>query len=418
MNRRQQTWSRRGFLGACLGTVGALSLLGRAAQAQAQGKRLLLIFVPGGWDVTWALDPKPDNPNVDMPPGEVRLYGDLPILAHEDRPSIHQLFADFGDRAAVVNGVEVGSIAHPECTRLILTGTHRETSPDVGIIAGHALGAALPVPYFVLGNATFTGPLAASSGRAGATNQIVDLLQDRSALLPQGAVSHRYRPEAQEEALVRSFLTQSAELDQQRRGQAPRSAARLQDYLRSQERAARLRGFADGFGERGFQVDLEQQLDLAVELLREGICQATSVTAAGPWDTHVDNALQGPLQDALCGSLHRLAVKMERQGLLKDTLVLVLSEMSRTPKLNAEQGKDHWSVTSALLLGGGVAGGRAHGATTEKAEAAPVDRATGLPSAQATSLRTEDLLAGTLELLGVDSAPWFPNSHPLLSLKP
>ena len=43
-------------------------------------------------------------------------------------------------------------------------------------------------------------------------------------------------------------------------------------------------------------------------------------------------------------------------------------------------GKDHWPVTSAMVIGAGVKGGRAFGATTDGLEAAPVDFATGARS--------------------------------------
>ena len=48
-------------------------------------------------------------------------------------------------------------------------------------------------------------------------------------------------------------------------------------------------------------------------------------------------------------------------SLLDDTVVVVMSEMARTPGLNADGGRDHWPWTSAILIGGAVRGGRVVG---------------------------------------------------------
>jgi len=58
----------------------------------------------------------------------------------------------------------------------------------------------------------------------------------------------------------------------------------------------------------------------------------------------------------------------EGGSLLDQTTVLVMSEMGRTPIHNAAIGKDHWPVTSAMLVGAGVAGGRVVGATDDELE--------------------------------------------------
>ena len=96
-----------------------------------------------------------------------------------------------------------------------------------------------------------------------------------------------------------------------------------------------------------------------------------------------------------------------------ETVILVLSEMSRTPRLNGQNGKDHWPVTSAMVIGGGVRGGRAYGGTTNGLEARPIDLATGDAVATGGTLQTNQLAAGVLELCGADPAPWFPGVEAL-----
>jgi hypothetical protein len=86
-----------------------------------------------------------------------------------------------------------------------------------------------------------------------------------------------------------------------------------------------------------------------------------------------------------------------------------MSELSRTPKLNAQLGKDHWPVTSALVFGGGVAGGRAYGGTSASLDPVLIDYATGAPSGGGKNLETNNFAAGILSLCGVDPEAHLPS---------
>jgi hypothetical protein len=89
------------------------------------------------------------------------------------------------------------------------------------------------------------------------------------------------------------------------------------------------------------------------------------------WDCHAD--LEGQMRNHLCPTLDRalstLLDDLAARGLLETTMVVVMGEMGRTPRLgNADplyaDGRDHWSaVMSVLIAGGGVRGGQVIGAS-------------------------------------------------------
>jgi len=55
---------------------------------------------------------------------------------------------------------------------------------------------------------------------------------------------------------------------------------------------------------------------------------------------------------------------LDERGLLDDTLVMITSEFSRTPKINRSAGRDHWpKVLSVVMAGGGMKRGYIHGAS-------------------------------------------------------
>src|SRR5688500_13192631 len=122
--------------------------------------------------------------------------------------------------------------------------------------------------------------------------------------------------------------------------------------------------------------------------------------ANSAWDTHVkqETRLKDELLPGFDLAYSALIEDLEARGLLDETLVLVLTEHGRTPKLNATPGggREHWAgAFCALLAGGGIQRGKLHGAT---------DRVAGFPKEHPVSLK--DVLATTYHCLGVD-----PNTH-------
>ena len=421
------TFSRRMFLhSAALGAAMCALPRRRAARAAtgatADGKNLILLLAAGGWDVTYALDPKPGLTTVDAPAGTLTTYGDLPIWTAPTRPGVAAYFEAHAGVTAVVNGLTVRSVAHPECRKRVLTGTPSATSPDIGAICAHETGRDLPLPYLVMGDHAITGPLAASAGRVGSRKQLVALLDDEQAYpLPAGApAGARFSPDADDEAAMRTWMNARLERERAVRGARGYNRRLVDDFSGSLERGDLLRANAAGFGKRGGSISLAAQLALAVDVLEQGISRATMLDSRLGWDTHDRNEEQDAFHDeifsALRGLIDDLATRPGRSAgsrMLDETVVVVVSELSRTPKLNAAGGKDHWPVTSALVIGAGVRGGRAYGGTNDRLEAEPIDLATGATTTSGGTLQTNQLAAGVLELAGADAERWFPGVEPL-----
>ena len=89
----------------------------------------------------------------------------------------------------------------------------------------------------------------------------------------------------------------------------------------------------------------------------------------GYWDLHGSNfkTCRSALP-ALSRSVAALLEDLDARGLLDTTIVTVLGEMGRTPKINKGAGRDHWGTTqSVLVAGGGFKGGTIVGATDKNA---------------------------------------------------
>ena len=100
--------------------------------------------------------------------------------------------------------------------------------------------------------------------------------------------------------------------------------------------------------------------------------------SAGGWDTHGNNfnCLKDDLLPEFDRGFSALVEDLSERGMLDDTLVMVTSEMGRTPKIGdrrsggvAGAGRDHWThCQSIVFAGGGTRGGQAYGSTDRRAE--------------------------------------------------
>ncbi len=118
--------------------------------------------------------------------------------------------------------------------------------------------------------------------------------------------------------------------------------------------------------------------------------------AGSGWDTHWEHypRLRNELMPGFDRGFSGLVSDLDQRGMLDDTLVVVLSEHGRTPKISKGRGggRDHWSQAySALFAGGGVARGKVVG-KTDSIGGTVADR----------PVSPKDILATTYHLLGYD----------------
>jgi len=105
------------------------------------------------------------------------------------------------------------------------------------------------------------------------------------------------------------------------------------------------------------------QLLMARRLVEAG-CRVVTV-AYGFWDTHGSNfaCLKEDLLPEFDRGYSALLEDLAQRNLLDETLVACSGEFGRTPKINGNNGRDHWPFCySAVLAGGGVQGGSVFGA--------------------------------------------------------
>jgi hypothetical protein len=151
-------------------------------------------------------------------------------------------------------------------------------------------------------------------------------------------------------------------------------------------RAFDLSGEPEVLRERYGRTPFGQGLLLARRLVESGVALVTVNWARDYhasnndlWDTHTSHfrKVKGGLAPAFDAAISALLTDLDQRGLLDETLVVILGEFGRTPKINAKAGRDHWAgCNTVVLAGGGVVGGRVYGAS-DRIAAWPSDRPVG-----------------------------------------
>jgi uncharacterized protein (DUF1501 family) len=418
--------SRRALLRAgALGTVGLslpslLRLQETRAETGSTADACILLFLWGAPSQFETYDPKPDAPDGIRGEFGVRRTRLPGVLFGEHVP----LLAERNDRFALIRTCAQSSTHHQSAAYEALTGyppsrdavaltTTPSDHPNVGsVVAKYAPGRST-MPRFVqlpqlasdVGNLTpgqFAGflgrqyePLTVLKDPSTPKFDVAELslpadvtaarLDDRDALLR--------RVDRQAKAMAQSAEARALGVYQERAVKLLTSPAVRQAFDLGREPAA----LRDLYGWN----TLGQSCLLARRLVEAGVKLVTvcsgfnGKTPQDAWDTHSDNfrKLKGQLLPPMDRAVAALLDDLGQRGLNRRTLLFVMGEFGRTPKINKNAGRDHWHhCYSVLLAGGGVKPGVVLG-QSDRNGAYPVRGRVCTPA---------DLCATVYHCLGID----------------
>jgi len=383
---------RRNFL-----TVGAIGGLGltladflqmRQARAdqkhydflEAKAQSVIHVFLPGGMAHQESFDPKPYSP--------IEYRGEMKTLktnTGEDFSETLPKLATVADKIAVIRSMTHGEAAHERGTHNMFTGYRPSPAlifPSMGSVVSHEYGPRNNLPPYVCVPGVpneFAGsgylsssfaPFSLGSDPAAGGFKVLDLN------LPSGVDDKRFARRRNALEAVNDYFAQRDKSD---------NVSAMNTFY---ERAYSL--ISSPAAREAFNIDAEpanvrdeygrntagQRLLMARRLVAAGV-RFVSLTYGG-WDMHnqITAGMKGQMP-ALDQALTALITDLDRQGLLKTTLIMVSSEFGRTPKINGTAGRDHWpKVFSVMLAGGGIKGGMIYGssnATASEPEQDPVE---------------------------------------------
>jgi len=420
--------TRRGLLQASTAGVWASGILAgsqriaTASPGTGRAKSVLFVLTSGGLSQLDSLDPKPDAPpeirgefstiNTTIP--GVAICEHLPLLAQQ------------AQRWSILRSMAHHEHNHLLATHVALTGRptpiprgasdldrvqSRTDFPNIAAALdyirprrdGIPTGVSLP-NYYIEGPLTWPGQYSGFLGAKHDPWQInqdpndpnfkVDALSLQSGMTLQRLQTRRgLLEQINRPPLLDTDRTSGSFVEQQDVAFSLLTSAKVTSAFRIDQESAETR---DRYGRNKFG----QSLLLARRLIEAGVpVVQAAMGIVQTWDTHVDNwgGLKNRLLPQLDRGLAALLDDLSESGLLEQTMVIVMGEFGRTPKVStlpgqSVPGRDHWaSVYSILAAGAGVRGGQVIG-QSDTIAAYPISR----------SWSPADLLSTAFNALGVD----------------
>jgi hypothetical protein len=406
---------RRDFLKRCalagLGVAAPLTFPPPApAEARAEpyeGPYYVVLNASGGWDTTYLMDPKGTG-------GINRLYREGDILtrgAHRYAPTARHIqgglsnedfYAQFGDELLVVNGLDYSVNNHAPGARYMATGKLDSLAyPTFAALVAACQGPACPLSFLTFGNYSATGNLVAMSR--------VPYLPSLRNLANADAVNGNERsPYHDRFALDRIERTLAAQGEARAAGPRLPRAEHAENMLFAAQANSRALERVTPYIPRQIPRErLAQQGDIALASFKAGVCVSANLSI-GQFDSHANNdADQMRLLPELLAGI-RYLVRRAEELRIRDRLVLIVqSEMGRTPTYNSGNGKDHWSIGSVMFLGRGIRGNRVIGATDERQFHVPVNpRSLARDREHGVRIRPEHIHTALRDFAGIADHPF------------
>lgn len=399
---------RRNFLKVCglagLGLSMPLSDPARAdddALPRYDGPYFAVFNASGGWDTTALMDPK-GIPEIN------RLYTEDDIQtagAHRFAPtkqhmqagmSNEDFFARYHDELLTFNGLDYSINNHSPCMRYMATGKlDSQSYPTFAALVAACKGSQCPIAFLTFGNYSATGNLLPMSR--------VPYLPSLKLLAAADAVrgsKHPYHDRFVVDHIERALQKQRE--SRQSKPRLPRRQNAQSMLYAAQSNSKSLERITPFIPNQIPKERLHQQAEIALAGFRAGVCVSANLSI-GQFDSHANNDRdQMKLIPELLQGIDYL-VRRSEACKIRDKLVIVIqSEMGRTPHYNAGQGKDHWSIGSIMFMGQGVQGGRVLGKTDERQFLSPINPQTMRPAESGIRVRPEHLHQALRELADID----------------
>jgi hypothetical protein len=416
---------RRALQVGASGLIGGLSLprllqleAQAATQQSAPAKACIFLFLEGGPSHIDMWDLKPDAPTEirgPFRPIQTRVPGTL-ISEHLPR------CAAMANKFTILRNHSHNDNGHNTGYHYVMTGykadfpdgttraPNNHLYPSVGSIIARELGPRSPVPVYVNvpdmmagGGPGFYGskyaPFVIESNPSQPDFEVRDLRpvegisdarhERRRQLLADVEVLKRSGPQKGRPEAMSTYYQKAYDL-------VASPAARKGFDITSEPAALR-----EAYG----YTSLGQCALLARRLIEAG-CRFVGVDHGG-WDAHstIFPSLQKDMLPHVDRAFSTLVNDLEQRGLLESTLVVMMGEMGRTPRVNTSAGRDHWSMAQSIVFaGGGIKPGRVIG-STDKQAAYPTSDPIGV----------QDLLRTLFHQMGIDTTKTYytPQGRPV-----
>lgn len=386
INRNCAGMARRDFLQVGLGALGGLALTDivrlQAAQTgpNAKDTRCIFVWLDGGPSHYETFDPKPDAP--DGIRGEFGTVETCVPGVHfsEHLPNLAKAF----DKFTVVRSIAHKQNNHGAGNHYLMTGRPTPVPvgcgafvtfhPSYGSVVSWKRGIRDGLPSYVStprmtrsGGPNFLGASYAPFVIGDDPNRKGFRVRDVS--IPESIVGER----AESRRELRASLDRLQRITDRAANDPAVSLDEFYEqsyklvYSEKAQAAFDISQEPDATRDKYGRNDFGQRLLLARRLTEVGVPFVT--VYYGGWDHHTNifKTMKESSLPRLDQGLAALMTDLHERGSIENTMVICVGEFGRTPKINKDTGRDHWSFAMSTMMGGaGIPGGQIVGATDVK----------------------------------------------------
>jgi hypothetical protein len=418
---------RRQFLklAACSGmaVAGPLGYLPMARASEIDpytGAFWVTVHASGGWDPTSLCDPKGRMNEEDETPVNMFFVDDIGQIGNLRYAPVagnQAFFEKYYSQLLVINGVDTSTNGHDSGTRHIWSGDLREGYPALPALIAGGFAPQKPMAFVTSGGYDFTANLVAPT-RVGDTRTLTKLAYPNQIDVAKPVdIANSYHSAA---TMERIQLAQQARLEKQIATQnLPRLRHSLNMLHTARVGGNELKLLTDVLPETLDNTNnpLKRQAQVAIAAYKAGIAISANLVVGG-FDTHGNHdANHFPRLQLFTEGVDFLMEEAARQGVADKIVVVMGSDFGRTPGYNSGNGKDHWSITSMMMMGQGIEGNRVVGSTDDYHHPFTVDPLTLADSVDGIRITPPHIHKALRNLAGVDTmdvAKQFPISEELM----
>ncbi len=349
---------------ACTAALGMFNLgISRKAYAATAERNWVFITAGGGWDPVSQWDPKGSEivghrgPVTHYSRENVRSAGNIryaPVpegIGTADK--LHEFTQKHYQKMMVINGIDQGTNNHAVGYRIAMVGSDVRGLPAMGALFAAPYAEDQSMPFIVAGGYSDTAGLLSQTHLLDRNGYFELLNPDRHLHTPQVFDLLRQRKADQLNTLLQNAETEAE--------------------IRALTNLATARNGAGGIAELLERIPGELSGDhyfaaaeLGAAAFASGAATSLSMDVGG-FDTHrVNDQGQWSRMDHLLTVVDYVIEQLTVQDVLHKTTIVVNSDFGRRPFYNhLEFGKDHWPITSMLLMGAGIEGNRVLGGTDD-----------------------------------------------------
>ncbi len=369
-----------------------------------EGPYYVVFNASGGWDTTCLMDPKGVN-------GINRLYKEGDIITHgkhkfaptanqvEKGMSNEDFYKTYGSELLVFNGLDYSINNHAPCMRYMATGKLDSMAyPTFAALVAACRGPGTPLAFLTFGNYSATGNLVPMAR----IPYLPSLKLIANADSIQGNARNPYHDDFAQD-LIEKALGERAGAPSRDHPLLPRAERARSMLYAAQSNSKALKRVTPYISDNIPKQRLAQQAEIALSCFKGGVGVSANLSI-GQFDSHANNDPdQMRLIPELLAGIDYLMKRAEELKIRDKLVVVIQSEMGRTPHYNKGQGKDHWSIGSIMFMGAGIRGNRVIGATDERQFLLPVNNKTlALDEEEGIRTRPEHIHRALRELAGIE----------------